>query len=118
MAIAVEPKTFQAEVISAEVPVLVDFWGERCLPCRMLAPILEGLAEELEGKLKICKFNTDPEPGDTPESYEEKFRMIVHYDVMNLPTMLVFKEGTVVKTLIGLHTKDELLEELKEVGIS
>ena len=119
MAVLVKAKNFTSEVLDASktLPVLVDFFGERCMPCRMLRPILLALGGEYAGQLKICMLNTDKEPGETDEEYQEKFRTILSYDVMNLPTMLLFADGQLRRTLIGLHTKAELLEIFAEEGL-
>ena len=108
---------FASEVLRAKVPVLVDFYGERCAPCRLLRPILLELAGEYAGKLKICMLNTDREPCESDKDYENKFRTILSYGVMNLPTMLLFTGGKLRRSLIGLHTKQELLEILREEGL-
>jgi len=110
-------KEFEAEILRAEVPVLVDFFGERCMPCRMLRPILVELSEEYAGQIKFYMFDTDRERGETREEYEEKYRTILAYQVMSLPTMLLFVDGKLRRTLIGLHTKEELLEVFAEEGL-
>jgi thioredoxin 1 len=117
MPILVKPKEFEAEVVGAKVPVLVDFYGERCMPCRMQRPILIELSEQLAGQMKFCMFNTDREPDETDAEYEEKFRTIVSYQVMNLPTLLLFVGGKERRAMIGLHTKQELLDIFAEEGL-
>jgi len=117
MPVLVKAKEFDAEILHAKEPVLVDFFGERCMPCRMLRPILVELSEQFAGQMKFCMFNTNRERGETREDYEEKFRTIVAYNVMNLPTMLLFVEGALRRTLIGLHTKEELLQVFAEEGL-
>ena len=118
MPVFVKPKNFDAEVLESELPVLVDFFGERCFPCHMLRPILLALGEEYAGQLKICMFNTDKERGDTHEDYEDKFRILAEYDVRHLPTMLLFTGGKLRRTLIGLHTRQELLDAFQEEGLA
>jgi len=118
MPVLVKPKNFDAEVLDSKVPVLVDFFGERCVPCHMLRPILVELGEEYAGQLKICMFNTDRERRESDEEYEEKFRTLADYNVMHLPTMLLFMDGGLRRTLIGLHTKQELLDILGEEGLA
>jgi len=118
MPVLVKPKNFEAEVLQSELPVLVDFFGERCVPCHMLRPILLDLGEECAGQLKICMFNTDRERRDTDGDCEEKFRTLVAYDVRHLPTMLLFTGGKLRRTLIGLHTKEELLGIFEEEGLA
>ncbi|MDR0530533.1 MAG: thioredoxin family protein [Oscillospiraceae bacterium] len=117
MPVLVKPKEFDAEVVGAKIPVLVDFYGERCMPCRMQRPILVELSEQLQGQMKFCMFNTDRERQETDEDYEEKFRTIISYQVMNLPTLLLFVGGEVRRAMIGLHTKEELMEIFAEEGL-
>ena len=118
MPVLVKPKNFDAEVLDAEMPVLVDFFGERCVPCHMLRPILVEIGEEYAGQLKICMFNTDKERRETDEEYEKKFQTLADYNVMHLPTMLLFTGGELRRTLIGLHTKQELLAVFGEEGLA
>ena len=118
MPVLIKPKDFDAEVLDSKVPVLVDFFGERCVPCHMLRPILVELGEEYAGQLKICMFNTDKERRESDEEYEEKFRTLADYSVMHLPTMLLFMDGGLRRTLIGLHTKQELLDVFGEEGLA
>jgi len=88
---------FQDEVIEANVPVLVDFWASWCGPCRMVAPVLEEMAQEYQDRLKVVKVNVDENP-DTAS----------RYSVMSIPTMILFKNGEVLETLVGVRKKDEL----------
>ena len=98
--IAVSEANFQAEVIGASVPVIVDFWATWCTPCRMLTPILEELGAE-HPEIKICKLNVD----DAQDLAEK-------YGVMTLPTLLFFKDGEMIEECIGLVSKDRLLSLL------
>jgi len=118
MPVLVKPKNFEAEVLDSKVPVLVDFFGEHCVPCHMLRPILVELGEEYAGQLKICMFSTDRERRESREEYEEKFQTLADYGVMHLPTLLLFMDGGLRRTLIGLHTKQELLDILGEEGLA
>ncbi len=118
MPVLVKPKNFNSEVLETELPVLVDFFGERCTPCQMLRPILLELSEEYTGQLKVCMFNTDREARDSDADYEEKFRTALTYGVMHLPTLLLFVGGALKRTLIGLHSKDELLAIFKEESLA
>ncbi len=95
----VNDKQFQEEVVKAEVPVLVDFWASWCGPCRMVAPVLEEMAQDYQDRLKVVKVNVDENP-DTAS----------HYSVMSIPTMILFKNGEAVETLVGVRKKDELSE--------
>ncbi len=94
---------FETEVISSEKPVLVDFWAVWCGPCKMITPELEKLSEEKSGELKIGKLNVD-DSRDTA----------IKYSITAIPTLLLFKDGQVVKTLIGVMSKDKILSEISE----
>jgi thioredoxin len=96
--------TFQAEVIESEVPVLVDFWAPWCGPCRMVAPVVEEIAQERGDQLKVVKMNID-ENQDTA----------VQFNVLSIPTLMVFRNGEVAKTVIGAYPKRKLEAELEPV---
>ena len=95
--------TFDEEIGSADEVVVVDFWAEWCGPCKMIAPILEEIATEQNGKVKVAKLNVD----DNPDAARR-------YEVMSIPTLLVFRDGQPVKRLIGAKGKGQLLQELSE----
>ena len=90
-------KNFEAEVLKSEIPVLVDFFATWCGPCKMLAPVIEELAEKYEGKVKIRKVNVD-----------EENELAMKYEISSIPTLVLFKEGRVVNTKIGLCSKSEI----------
>ena len=95
--------TFDEAVKSADTAVVVDFWAEWCGPCKMITPILEELASEQAGKITVAKLNVDENPD-----------LAMRYNVMSIPTLLVFKDGEVAKRLVGAKPKSALLQELSE----
>ena len=95
--IVLTQQNFEKEVLQATTPVLVDFWGEYCPPCRALAPILDELATDYDGRLKIGKVNVQEQP-----------ELATAYNVRAVPTMLFFKQGQVAKQIVGLKSKREL----------
>lgn len=96
---------FESEVLQSKQPVLVDFWAEWCMPCRMLTPTIEALATDFTGKAKIGKLDTDAN------------KMIaVKYNITAIPTIIIFKDGQPVKMMRGLKKKEELAAALAEVG--
>ena len=89
---------FEKEVLQSDIPVLVDFWASWCGPCQMLMPVIEEIAEEKAGEIKVGKVNVDEEP-----ELAQQFR------VMSIPTLIVFKEGKVANLTMGVQPKDEIL---------
>jgi thioredoxin 1 len=94
---------WQTEVLKSDIPVLVDFWAEWCQPCHMIAPIVEELASEQAGKLKVVKLNTDENPEITRQ-----------YRVMSIPTLIVFSGGDERKRIVGARGKQQLESEVSE----
>nr|MBI5456096.1 thioredoxin [Candidatus Levybacteria bacterium] len=101
--IIITDQNFQAEVLESKLPVLVDFWAEWCAPCRIVGPIVEELATEYSGKLKVGKLNVDQN------------QVASKYGIMSIPSLLIFKNGEVVKTMIGAQSKDNFKKEIDQV---
>jgi thioredoxin 1 len=95
----VTDSSFDSEVLSAELPVLVDFWAEWCGPCKMIAPILDEIATEYAGKVKVCKIDVDAN-SDTPAKFS----------VRGIPTLMIFKGGNAEATKVGAISKSQLAE--------
>ena len=104
MEVTLSPDNFESEVINSDIPVLVEFWAEWCMPCKMIAPVLEELAEEYNGKLKIGKLNVD-----------ENADLAAQYNIVSIPTMLFFKGGEVVKQQVGAVPKEQLKQSIDEL---
>jgi thioredoxin 1 len=101
-------KNFQVEVLDSGIPVLVDFTAEWCGPCKMMAPTIESAANDLAGKVKVGKLNTDNSPNIAGQ-----------FGIMSIPTLLVFQDGTVKAQKVGLCTKEDILTMIQEsVGVS
>lgn len=98
-------ENFTKDVLEADLPVVVDFWAEWCGPCRMLAPILEEVAKEMVGKVKVVKLNIDANP-----------TMSAQLGVRSIPTMVLFKKGQAVSTKVGLLTKSKIIEWIGTVS--
>ena len=98
----VTDSTFQVEVIESEVPVLVDFWAPWCGPCRMVSPVVEEIAHERGDQLKVVKMNID-----------ENQNTAIQFNVMSIPTLILFRNGQPAKTVIGAYPKRKLVAELE-----
>lgn len=96
---------FQSEISGSSVPVLVDFWAEWCGPCRMLGPILDQLADEKAGAVKVGKVNVDENPG-----------LAAQFSVRSIPMMVFIKDGEVKDTVVGVQSKDALIKRLEALG--
>ena len=102
MAIYFTDENFNEEVLSSDIPVLVDFYADWCGPCKMLAPVIEALATEMEGKVKIGKLNVD----DAQD-------IAIEYRVASIPTLMVFKGGKLADTIVGARPKEDIISLLK-----
>jgi len=102
--INVTDDTFQQEVLHSPIPVIVDFWATWCAPCRIIAPIVEEIAKEYDGKLKVCKLDVDNNPNTA-----------ITYGVRSIPTLLYFKDGKVVGTTIGAVGKSKIMEQIAKL---
>ena len=100
-ALQLTQNNFDQEVVKSTTPVLVDFWAEWCGPCRVVGPIVDQLADELKGKLKVAKLNVD----DNQE-------LAAQFSVMSIPTLIIFKGGKPVDQIVGAMPKDQLLKKI------
>src|SRR3989304_5269985 len=104
MEVTLNDQNFETEVLNSDLPMLVDFWASWCAPCRIVEPIVEELAKEYGGKLKVGKLNVD-----------ENNKTASKYNIMSIPTLLIFKKGQVAKTMIGAQSKERFKQQIDEV---
>tara|TARA_S200000501_G_C20728680_1_gene701805 strand:- start:63 stop:386 length:324 start_codon:yes stop_codon:yes gene_type:complete len=97
----VSDDSFEEEVLSSKTPVLVDYWAEWCGPCKVIAPVLEEIAKEYDGKMKVCKLDIDANETTPPK-----------YGIRGIPTLMLFKDGNVEATKVGALSKSQLTEFL------
>lgn len=100
-ALAVTADDFDKEVLQSEIPVLVDFWADWCGPCKALGPTVDAIADETAGKLKVVKLDTDKAP-----------TVAAKYGIMSIPTLILFKKGGVVEQLVGMMSKQKIMEKV------
>ncbi|HID96208.1 MAG TPA: thioredoxin [Candidatus Latescibacteria bacterium] len=100
--IVITDDEFQREVLDSGLPVLVDFWAQWCAPCRRIAPVVEELAGEYEGRVKVCKLDVDSNP-KTPSKY----------GIRSIPTLMIFKDGKVIDHIVGAVPKQHLVSRLE-----
>ena len=99
MSLRLTDKNFETEVVNSQLPVFVDFWGSWCPPCKMVEPIIEQLAEELDGRIKVAKLNVDQNPG-----------VRAKFGIAGAPRFGVFNKGKCLKKAIGAHSKNQLIK--------
>lgn len=97
-------KNFENEVLKSNVPVIIDFYADWCGPCKMMSPIVDEIAEELKEKVKVGKINSD-----------DNMNLAEKYGIMSIPTILVIKEGNVVKTFVGVTDKTTIINEINNI---
>jgi len=98
----VNTSEFKKEVLDSEIPVVVDFWAEWCMPCRMIVPVINELSGEYKGKIKFVKINVD-----------DNTELTTELQILSIPTLVIFKDGKVVKRIIGANPKNVIEKEIK-----
>ncbi len=103
MSVEINTSNFESEVLKSSVPVLVDFWADWCMPCKMLTPVIDELQKEFDGKANVVKVNVD----DNQE-------LAAEYNVMSIPTVLLFKDGAVVEQFIGVQPRTAYVDAINK----
>ena len=103
MGITLSEENFKQEVLESDVPVLVDFWADWCMPCKMIAPMIDELSQEYDGKIKVGKLNVDEAQG-----------IASNYGIMSIPTLIIFKGGEVVDKMVGAVPKTDLVSVIEK----
>jgi thioredoxin 1 len=101
--ILVNESTFDREVVKSSIPVLVDFWAPWCAPCRALMPTVEGIAKEMDGKIRVVKINIDESP-----------LLATQFGIMSIPTLLIFNGGKVAEQITGTPNKEKILTKMNQ----
>lgn len=104
MEVTITDQNFEAEVLKSENPVLVDFWAPWCGPCQAMGPIIEELAKQFEGRVKVGKLNVD-----------ENQALAQKYGIMSIPSLKIFKDGKIIKEFVGMQNAEVLKEELNKI---
>ena len=102
--VEVTDSTFEAEIIKSDIPAIVDFWAEWCMPCKMMTPVMDEIAKEFDGKIKVTKINVD-----------ENNKMAADLTVMNIPTFIFFKDGQQAGRVSGVVSKKDLIKKIEEL---
>ena len=102
MEIRINDGNFDEQVLKSELPVLVDFWAEWCAPCSMIAPVVEEITRQYDGKLKVCKLSVDEGPNTA-----------ARYGIRGIPSLFIFKDGQVVDQIVGVVSKETIEEKIK-----
>ena len=100
--VTITKENFEAEVVGAKVPVVIDFWASWCGPCQMQSPVVDAVAESMGDQVKVCKVNVDEQP-----------QLALNYQIVSIPTLVFMKDGMFQKKMVGLQTKDAIEDYLK-----